>query len=340
MPTTTHKNFNPVYEAASLIRLALFPEARNPASFLEDTDSLIDRSSIYKHFETNYQTYINTFINNFVPTPYTNLFFYEKKEFGVAVISVLAKNLDWLNGIDDLTDDELREIMIWHITGKKVVKKVDFIIDLIEETIEDSKTIIPDAFEIVLIYQYPKKYISRLIEIINLNLPALALATETLDENLKNKLKAFEAPRHEYIEQFFNLFTHDLHGADYEIYPTFVNPFGMTMTQGCPLFCGLYLLDELDRNVRREKPKDMLSKMFKMLSDPNKFEILTMLKNGPMYNLQIANALGITPATTNHHMSALLTQQMVRSEKRDGKVFYTLESNQLDELIADLQSLF
>jgi len=65
----------------------------------------------------------------------------------------------------------------------------------------------------------------------------------------------------------------------------------------------------------------------KSLSDASKLDILLALKNNSLYNLEIARALGLTPATTSHHMSMLLAASLVEVSKRDGKVYYSLSTD-------------
>jgi len=178
-----------------------------------------------------------------------------------------------------------------------------------------------------------------LVEIINNNLPAYRKARLSIEEDIAERLADFKAPPKEEYEKFLDLLHLNLFDDTYEFYPTFVNPFVLSLTSGCPIFSGLYLNEEIERGQRQKKPKDILAKMFKMLADQNKIEILTMLKETSMYNLQIANALGISAATTNHHMTTLLNRGFVSVEKRDGKVYYSLEKGQIKEVIADLEAL-
>ena len=65
----------------------------------------------------------------------------------------------------------------------------------------------------------------------------------------------------------------------------------------------------------------------KSLSDASKLDILLALKNSSLYNLEIARVLGLTPATTSHHMSMLLAAGLVEVSKRDGKVYYSLSTD-------------
>lgn len=65
----------------------------------------------------------------------------------------------------------------------------------------------------------------------------------------------------------------------------------------------------------------------KSLSDASKLKILRTLKDTKLYNLEIARAVGLTPATTSHHMNMLLAAGLVEMSKGDSKVYYGLCAN-------------
>lgn len=342
MGIKVHQDFNEIFEIATLIRLVLHPKLRDKSEFLESTNSLNDRTLIYGNFQECHERYIHTFIENFVPSSGDAFFFEEEEEsVGLVFSSILTKHSDWLNGIEGISEHEIRHVILWHWFGDSREKGLEDMIAVFDEAIDegDNGITYPMCLKLILIYQNPKKYLRMLIEIINHNLPAYEKARRSIEEDIAERLADFKEPPTEMYKKFSILLDLDLVGDHYECYPTFVNPFMLSMTQGCPVFCGLFVNEEIERGERQRKPKDVLAKMFKMLSDQNKIEILTMLKEASMYNLQIANALGISAATTNHHMRALLTRGFVSVEKRDGKVYYSLEKQQVQEVIADLEAL-
>ena len=80
--------------------------------------------------------------------------------------------------------------------------------------------------------------------------------------------------------------------------------------------------------------------MLKLLGDKSKFEILCSLKERGKYNLEIAEELRLTPATASHHMGLLLSNQFVAVEKKDGKVYYRLNRETIEEMIRYLEGVF
>ncbi len=77
----------------------------------------------------------------------------------------------------------------------------------------------------------------------------------------------------------------------------------------------------------------------KSLSDKSKLDILCILKNTSMYNLELAEALGLSPSTTSHHMNALLTCGFVTVEKKEGKVYYCLEKENIAQFLSILEHM-
>ncbi|MNJ65876.1 Bacterial regulatory protein, arsR family [compost metagenome] len=62
-----------------------------------------------------------------------------------------------------------------------------------------------------------------------------------------------------------------------------------------------------------------------------------MLKEKPKYNLEIAEQLGLTAATTSHHMNVLLACKLVSIDKKNGKVYYHVDQEQLRQFIHELE---
>jgi len=346
MAITIHNDFNEIFETSRLIRVALYPKLRDKSKFLERTTSLSDRTALYENFQEVHERYIETFIENFIASENDSFFFGEieeadRSDIGELFSSILTKHPDWLMTLEEMSVEALRGEVLWHWFGDEKEKNLETIISEIEEGITEEGDGFPYdmGLKVILIYQNPKKYLGMLVEIINQNLPAYHKARLAIEEDITQRLANFDAPPKEIYEKIPIILDLDLTEGNYEFYPTFVNPFLLSATQGCPVFCGLHLNEEIERGQRQKKPKDVLAKMFKMLADQNKIEILSMLKEESMYNLQIANALGISAATTNHHMKTLLSQGFVNVEKHDGKVYYSLKTEQVKEAIADLEAL-
>ena len=330
MDITVHKEFNEIFETASSIHLYYHPERKSKEVMVKNSDIPVD--TIHKKFQPFLDRYYDVFKENFTSSDNDPFFFEDYAlDWMITIAEMVAKNSHWLVDFANLSEEEVyREIVEYLFTEKSVGSMDEIIAKLEEESLP-----FHICWKWILILKSPKKYLRMYIKIINNNLQAYQKARAAVDGDVAVLLKQFTEPPQEFLARFTTFIK-----GDYEFYPTLCNPFLMSMTEGGSIFCGLYMNELIEREVRKEKPRETLAGMFKMLADRNKIEILFMLKEESMYNLQIAGELGISAATTTHHMTSLLTRGFVAAEKREGKVYYTLQREQIKEAIADLEAVF
>lgn len=88
----------------------------------------------------------------------------------------------------------------------------------------------------------------------------------------------------------------------------------------------------LDQSFSFEKKYEtplLLCSHLKVLSDPSKFEILKVIKKRPYYGSELAKMFRLSTPTISHHMQALENAGFVKSERRENKTFYTLDTDRL-----------
>ena len=76
-----------------------------------------------------------------------------------------------------------------------------------------------------------------------------------------------------------------------------------------------------------------ISETFKILSDDQRREIITMLRGGRMNAGEIAERLGITPAALSYHLRLLKNADMVIEYKEKNFVYYELNTSVFDEVL-------
>ncbi len=76
-----------------------------------------------------------------------------------------------------------------------------------------------------------------------------------------------------------------------------------------------------------------ISEAFKILSDDQRREIITMLRNGRMNAGDIAEKLGITPAALSYHLKLLKKADMVIEYKEKNFIYYELNTSVFDEIM-------
>lgn len=72
---------------------------------------------------------------------------------------------------------------------------------------------------------------------------------------------------------------------------------------------------------------------FKALSEPIRRDILLMLKEDKMIAGDIAEKLGISPASLSYHLNLLKKNDLIIESKEKNYVYYELNTSLFDELI-------
>lgn len=87
------------------------------------------------------------------------------------------------------------------------------------------------------------------------------------------------------------------------------------------------------------KDADKDHSVFTALADPTRRAILKMLRSGSKSAGDIADAFHLTKPTLSHHFSVLRGAGLVRAERRGTSIVYTLQSNVIEDLAAELMEL-
>lgn len=78
---------------------------------------------------------------------------------------------------------------------------------------------------------------------------------------------------------------------------------------------------------------------FQALADPTRRAILKLLRKGSRTAGDIAGEFSLTKPTLSHHFKVLEAAGLVRSERHGTSIYYTLQSNVLEDLAAELMGL-
>ncbi|WP_409272110.1 ArsR/SmtB family transcription factor [Neobacillus sp. SCS-31] len=89
-------------------------------------------------------------------------------------------------------------------------------------------------------------------------------------------------------------------------------------------------------NDDREKSKE-LSKILKVLSDPNRLLILRMLCVKKEYGARLAEYVGVTTATVSHHLDLLKKANLIKEEKIGAIKYFSADPVQLEKFKSVLQ---
>src|SRR5689334_21945846 len=75
------------------------------------------------------------------------------------------------------------------------------------------------------------------------------------------------------------------------------------------------------------------------LSDPTRREILKLLRAGSKTAGEISDEFHLSKPTLSHHFRILRAAGLVRAERRGTSIVYTLQSNVIEDLAAELLDL-
>lgn len=73
--------------------------------------------------------------------------------------------------------------------------------------------------------------------------------------------------------------------------------------------------------------------IFKVLADPQRREILTMLRDGRLNAGEIAQRLGVSPAALSYHLKLLKSADLVLEYKEKNYIYYEVNTSVFQELI-------
>jgi len=77
-----------------------------------------------------------------------------------------------------------------------------------------------------------------------------------------------------------------------------------------------------------------MNQLFKALDDPNRREILDLLKSGERTAGEIAEHFAMSKPSISYHLDLLRQAELVVSEKRGQFVHYTLNTSVLEETVS------
>lgn len=95
----------------------------------------------------------------------------------------------------------------------------------------------------------------------------------------------------------------------------------------------------IDFSEPEEFSRDQLLEHLKCLSDATKVSILTILKESPTYQTDLARRLGLTTATISHHMNQLVHNGFVKHRLEEKKVYYEYQPDMVEITCAQLEKL-
>ncbi|SFB18690.1 ArsR/SmtB family transcription factor [Clostridium frigidicarnis] len=332
-PSKFSKDFAEKYNIPSEELNLLFYEICDIFSYIESNISITEKDLNYL-FKNNFP--IENNFARIILNPYMSLDFgdildkfksssYEERhmELTLSIVSSI------------LYDEFITHEDIVHINNAEALFKY----------VQEKDISIELKYELMYLYY---NYDELLEKVINILSNVIRLIKEK-EPYLKNRLVKFM----NFIEENLNNYGVDFlksncnitlnQNSSLDVYPSIFNSnaiyvSGVSDTKDT-LILGINFLD-LSYLLKKYKCNDKhLLSVLKALSDKSKLQILVALKNDTLYAGQLANKLQITNATISHHMSTLLTLNLVHVEKNNTKVYYSIRKDKISQYIDNLRDL-
>jgi len=332
------KNFDPVWETMGLLR-GLFHQdelskEKYDSTFMEfgiKNNKVIDESYNLA------MRYISAFSKKASVTDEDSFFFkgdVTSTSLDLILGLIIEQNLDWLTDIDAVSETDISSVLA-SILFERVPQSLPEIIELLQEM-----DMTPEQnWNMMLVFKDPKFYMKRYTELIIKNEAAYLFAMNEVKDAVEPLLEQFLTGNEALFESEIEKVSTFIDAQAVEVIPSVVSLSGILFSAKSA-YVGLYY-PQIHRLIHRlDEPQADLTPVLKALGDSSKFEILKFLRRGPSYNLEIAKHLGITPATTSHHMNVLFGLELVSMKKANKKAYYTLNEPQLKKVAENLAKTF
>lgn len=264
------------------------------------------------------ERYYNAFASHMASTGKSAIFEDICEELALLLIITLVLHPEWLNDFDAISDKEIHavvdDVVASFLEGEEATINALEVSGLSDQA----------KWQISALLQQPRQKLMLVIEAVNANLAAFEYAYAKLEAEIVPLLTRFEdqlikGGLPSFINQTLALNPH------FEIIPSLASPLMiMAFEDYC---CSGLLLNRVFTGQDEVLTDTEATMVAKSLSDASKLEILRALKKDKLYNLEIAHILGLTPATTSHHMNMLLSAGLVEVSKKGRKVYYSLHTD-------------
>jgi len=342
MEITVNTQLNPSFEILGLIHMHHHSELLEMPSYVRQVKELgLNPEELYKKHGILLKRYLSEFEKQLILEDADKSFFDEKGIHLLVFLQILLAEVpEWVANIESIQDEEVLAILIEGI-GEWLsveIKNNASIYEIIEALKESGLPANP-CWKVMLLLQEPKKHISHLVNIVRRNTPAYHHAIQAIDKPLQRQMERFIKKQHQHKARRVLMQDTRQRGPAKAITPTLIYPMLEAMSDDT-IYMGIFIDDLYQMIDNLHKARNSNNPVIKALSDSSKFDILLSLHNSPKYNLELAEHLRLTPATITHHMQTLLLHGLVSVEKRDGRVYYTLQKDVIAAAVTQIKELF
>lgn len=341
-----HYELDPIMETAGLMFLMVNKENYKEVWINDLNEFGINGQLFYEKHSGFMELYIAEFVKHYQAVEDINQFVTinnsELDDYYRLLYSSLVLERSWVEDFEKVTEEAVLERVIKFLSNRSSLEEDEVTLFGLRTTDKFIKFLDSCDFDerekwlLLQLYCQPKVVFGKYIKLINANIPAYEKAIAVVQEHC-NKLIAVYKDSVE--NQKLSAYKHLIQGINNDevvVMPCLAYPNLLALIKD-RLYYGL-LLDVIPlRDHSPEETKEFLQMRLKALSDASKLNIIQFLKDGEKYNLEIAEHLGITAATASHHMNVLLATGIVGINKQQGKVYYHIERDEIENFIRKLE---
>lgn len=321
------RDIDPRFETLFLLMAAAQGEDWQGEVFAALDGLGMDGPAFYKRHFPVVDRYYAAFLKHKVDSPGAGLLG-EAEEAMLAVYSdIFWRHPAWLDGMEGVPDEEAAFAV--HTEFREEGMEL---IDAVEALG------LPDRakWQAMVLTQKPKRQLALVAAAVRDNLPAFGKARARVAPELVALLDGFAAGQEKPGQARLMQLSHSVTpGAP--ILPTLALPLAVLVTEEVTFYG---LLSDLVAGTGTEATRAELQMGARALSEKSKVALLLCLKDESLYNLELAERVGLTAATVSHHMNVLLTAGFVELDKRDGKVYYSLSKDGIQRFLQGIEQLF
>ncbi|WP_370152564.1 ArsR/SmtB family transcription factor [Ferrovibrio sp.] len=79
-----------------------------------------------------------------------------------------------------------------------------------------------------------------------------------------------------------------------------------------------------------------LADMFRLLGDPSRLRLVTVLCDRALPATEAAKAAGMSPQLASHHLRLLRAARLLRAERRGRRIVYGIADSHVHHMLADM----
>jgi DNA-binding transcriptional ArsR family regulator len=321
---------NAHFETMSLLCLCPWGEKGKNELRTEINKLGIDGQEFYNRNYRLVEQYYHAFEKHRITSTGATLMHEMEDVLFVVCTNVFGQNPDWFSDIDKISDDAAQSAVHDTLMSEYGDNGGDLITTLDAMALTDRA-----KWQLIVFHQRAGQQLRLIASAVAENLPAYKKACVKIESELSTLLQHFKQCLAQPQKTGFLRLPEQI-SPDIAIIPTMALPVSIILIKDV---CFYGLLSYKLFAGGAALTKDELLMGAKALSEKSKVEILLCLKESSRYNLEIADLVGLTPATISHHMNTLLVSGFVELEKKDGKVYYRLARDGLKRYLASVKHL-